>query len=70
MKIILETPIFGLENLRREDSGCALIEDVGTDGVEDNGVFVRIQSWDETKEHKDFNALKGKRVRVTIEVVE
>lgn len=70
MKIVLETAIFGLENLQREDGGCALIESIGTEGDEETGIFVRVQSWDETKEHKDFNALKGKRVRVTIEVVE
>lgn len=69
MKIILETAIFGLEDLRSEDGGCALIEDIEPK-EEDDCLFVRVQSWDETKEHKDFNALKGKRVRITIEVVE
>lgn len=70
MKIVLETPIFGMEDLSVEDSGCALIESIGQDSDDDTGMFVRVQSWDETKEHKDFNAFKGKRVRVTIEVVE
>jgi len=69
MKIVLETPNFGFDNLRREDGGMAVIEDVGMDGVEDNGIFVRVQSWDETKKHKEFNALIGKRVRVTIEII-
>ena len=51
-----------------EDSGCAMIGDVCDN--EDSGMFIRIQSWDETKEHKDFKSLIGKKIRVTIEVVE
>ena len=32
--------------------------------------FVRLQSWDETKQHAFFRALMGKKVRVTVETVD
>jgi hypothetical protein len=33
-------------------------------------LFVRVQSWDEEKAHHDFRRLVGKRVRVTIEILD
>ncbi len=51
-----------------EDGGCAMIAHIEDEA--DVGMFVRIQSWDESKEHKDFKSLIGKKIRVTIEVIE
>jgi hypothetical protein len=51
-----------------DDCGCAKIAEVYD---KNNKLFVRIQSWDEeTKEHIEARELEGKRVRVTIEVIE
>ncbi len=35
----------------------------------ENGIYVKFCSWDENKEHKDFNNFINKRVKITIEVV-
>lgn len=32
--------------------------------------FVRFQSWDEGKTHKEFEPFKGKRIRITVEVID
>lgn len=37
---------------------------------ESSCLFVRVQSWDETRKHEEFRSLEGKKVRVTIEVIE
>lgn len=48
-----------------EDGGKAMIlERQGLDGL-----FVRVQSWDETKQHKAFSTLKGKRARLALEAI-
>lgn len=61
----------GVVKYDREDSGCALIsENIGFDEEGTHNMFVRIQSWDENKQHRHALSLAGKRVRVTIEVVE
>lgn len=55
-----------------EDSGKARIIEVG---VQEKGTpldcfFVRLQSWDQTKQHEVLKQLEGKRLRVTIEVLD
>lgn len=70
-------------NLESQDSGAALIGEVAgavlVDGEEvfpehsDCGLFLRIQSWDaETygEHHRLIRSLEGKRLRVTIEVID
>lgn len=37
---------------------------------EDSDLFVRVHSWDETRKHEEFRRLIGKKIRVTIEIVE
>jgi hypothetical protein len=57
----------------REDSGAALISYVGQVGKEagdDEGLFIKIQSWDESLKHTDASTLAGKQVRVTVEVLD
>ena len=63
----------GVCEFDKEDSGAALISQFSLDPAgknEDSGLFVRVQSWDETREHKDASTLAGKRLRVTVEVIE
>lgn len=57
-------------HLKSEDSGHALLlNDIGGTELEgDSSMFVRIQSWDDTKEHPLLNSLVGKKIRITIEV--
>lgn len=54
-----------------KDGGRGLIYEIQS--PQDSGLFVRLHSWAEPIEaepHADFNFLVGKRVRITIEVVE
>jgi hypothetical protein len=59
-------------SFKTEDSGAAMIAD--TNGVnydnEDSGLFVRIQSWDESLKHPLTKSLEGKKVKITIEVLD
>lgn len=55
-----------------EDGGQAKIfhaDGIDTDESE-NGVFVRIQSWDENCIHANFNKLLGRKIKITIETVD
>jgi hypothetical protein len=63
--------IQGKLELKREDGGAALIGTLRDDqsppeGVLD-GMFVRVQSWDESCKHEKMAGIKDKVVRVTIE---
>lgn len=51
-----------------EDGGCAKILHLADDGHE--GMFVRLQSWSESGDHTDLDQFIGKKIRVTVEVVE
>jgi len=51
-----------------EDGGWATIAQFGS--ADQQGVFVRVQSWDETKEHAPMRKLIGHRVKVTVEIVD
>lgn len=53
-----------------EDGGCAKNFHVEDEGDADwNGMYLKLQSWDETIEHTELNELVGKRIKITIEVV-
>jgi hypothetical protein len=76
-KIIIIDTDYSLRGYRTEDSGYAQIMDIvpDIDNMEcpddnDNGLFVRLQSWDETKQHIDFNKFIGKKIKVTIETID
>lgn len=62
-KIILE----GTVKCDKEDGGQALISSI--EG-QDDFFFVRLQSWDENCEHSTMKSLEGKKVRVTVEVID
>lgn len=52
-----------------DDGGQAMIAVINGSDV-DEQMFVRVQSWDETLQHPQFKMFKGKKVRVTIEVID
>lgn len=58
-------------NLDVEDAGQAKIYTV-VDENDDalNGMFVKIQSWYDNGEHTEMNSLVGKRIRVTVEILD
>lgn len=63
----------GVGDLTYEDGGMAAILEISGDRPdEDDGEFVRLQSWSERDEpsHPMIDALKDKRVRVTVQIVE
>ncbi len=64
-KFVLE----GVAKFEREDGGMARIAEISD---EKSALFVRIQSWHEDKvpSHPEADKLEGKRVRVTIEIVD
>lgn len=69
---MLCTPAFTFEGngtLKEEDGGSALL--LGEWGSkEDDGVFVRVQSWDSNKRHAEAQKIRGKKLRIEIYVVE
>ena len=58
------------QHVDSEDGGKALICTFVDKPDEPAGLFVRVQSWDESKEHTDFNKLIGRKVRVTVEILD
>lgn len=58
----------GVVEVESEDDGQALIAEI-SDGA-DEGLFVRLQSWSESRHHPAMDEMRGKRVRVTVEIVE
>lgn len=68
MKIEFEQ-ILDPSNVEVEDSGMAKITDFTSDDGQEDGVFVRLHSWSEEAIHTEFDALVGKKVRITIETV-
>jgi len=55
------------DNIKSEDGGQALIYTISDDN--EIGMFIKLQSWDITKKHIDFNNLVGKKIKITIEEI-
>ena len=60
--------------MSKEDGGAALIGDLDDHNTvtvpDDKSFFVRLQSWnDDTFQHHTLESLRGKKVRITIEVL-
>ena len=73
-EIVLDPPsrplVFeGVVALEFEDGRQAAIAEVGGDEAGEDGPFIRLHSWDETKQHRALMPFNGRRVRVTVEVV-
>jgi len=60
---------FNSDEIDTEDGGQAKIFTASKDDL-DNGVFVRICSWDENKNHEDFKKFVGRRIKITIETID
>lgn len=58
------------EEAQKEDGGQAIIFTVSEPFEEENGMFVRIQSWDDKKEHTDLKKFEGRKIRITIETID
>lgn len=56
--------------VHEEDGGCALIFEGDESGetLGDGCFFVRLQSWDDNGTHPLMNSLKGKKIKVTVEI--
>lgn len=56
----------------REDGGQAVIAEIENpdDPDPDEGFFVKLQSWSERRHHPVIESLIGKRIRVTVEVLD
>lgn len=68
-KIVIET-VMEEQFVEIEDGGYAKIFTAAKEPDEENGMFVRIQSWDEYLDHVDFDKFVGKKIKITIETVE
>lgn len=54
-----------------EDGGCAQIYNLfDPEDHDDDGMFIRIQSWSNSSKHPEMDKLVGKRIRVTVEIVD
>ena len=62
------TEVIDEEWIAVEDGGMAKMYQFVPNDDKDEGMFVRLQSWDEYKDHVDFDKLIGKKVTVTVEV--
>jgi len=47
-----------------DNARIAELAEIGTD------IFVRVHSWDEARQHYTMEQLEGRRVKVTIEILE
>ncbi len=57
------------EEIDTEDSGQAKIFTCCQD-EEDNGMYVRICSWDENKIHSELDNFVGRKIKITIETID
>jgi hypothetical protein len=71
-KIVFEENV--TKNLMsREFGGCFQSIDFVTSDIKqdyNNGMYVRVCSWDDNNQHELFKHLVGERVRVTIEILD
>lgn len=70
-KVFESNQIVEAKDIDTEDGGMAKIHE-GSDCegfiCDDEGFFIRLQSWDETLKHPLMNSLVGKHIRITVEV--
>lgn len=56
-----------IDEYKTEDSGQALIAEIDK---ENSALYVRLISYDEDKKHEDFEKLKNKKIKITIETLD
>jgi len=57
-----------VSEVERDDGGLSLSTELLFDG--DDGLFIRVMSWDEDREHPAFEQLRGKYIKVVLTVEE
>tara|TARA_R110000772_G_scaffold20466_2_gene56717 strand:- start:35820 stop:36041 length:222 start_codon:yes stop_codon:yes gene_type:complete len=58
------------DEIDSEDGGMAKIFHAGHEDTQsDNGMFVKLQSWDEDLDHEVFNRFVGKTIKITVEII-
>jgi hypothetical protein len=64
------TLICPFDDVKTEDGGCAKIATLLDEADnEDDGIYARIVSWSEKKDHSLFDSFIGKKVEITIKEV-
>jgi len=56
--------------VRKEDGGQALIFEMSEDMESESGIYIKIVSWDEEKNHTEFNSFIGRKIKITIETID
>jgi hypothetical protein len=59
-----------ISEVTTEDSGNAKLGVLMDRSDFESDLFLRLQSWDESKRHHQFNEFIGRRVKVTIETID
>ena len=64
-------PYSPLVQFKKEDGGSALNASFTPEGEDDGtGLWINLISWDESGVHADASLMAGKRVRITLEVID
>jgi hypothetical protein len=70
-KVFVSNEIVDAKDISMQNSGQAKIYEgadcIGCD-CDDDGFFIRLHSWDETRIHPLMTSLVGKKIRITVEV--
>lgn len=69
-KIFDVTRLVTARGIDIQDSGMAQIFEVDNYTGDETELFVRVQSYSNSKNHSVMDSLHGKRIRVTIEVLD
>lgn len=67
--IVKETS-FDEKDIKVEDGGAYKEIYAMNNPDEDNGMFIKICSWNNNAKHKEFDKFIGKKVKVTIETID
>lgn len=54
--------------VQQEDAGASWIAEFA--GSSEEGLFVRLQSWDPDQQHAEMREFMNKRMKITVEVIE
>lgn len=66
MKLVLETERFESASLDGSESRYGYVDE----NEDDEGFYVGLFSWSRGRGHPEITALNGRRVRITIEVID
>lgn len=69
LKYVIEETL-NHSDMETEDGGQFKSFNVANNPNEENGMYVRICSWDESKIHSEFEPFINRKVRITIETID